>query len=178
MTTAPRCGDGAVACGNAIAATNSAWNCGSVAVSIFTTARAALSISSRACIDSNARTAPAPAALPTERTASTGAVGNEAEHERVERVDVSTERAGQPHVVQRLDAGVAHQQVDAGTQRSLRQLDGPHVVLGDRQLGRLGAVEHVAERAIVGDDVRARVDHLAADHTLTIDDASRGTSRR
>ena len=65
----------AVAYGNAIAATNSSWKRGSVAVSIFTTSRTASSISARRARDSSAYTAPAPAALPTERTRSTGQSG-------------------------------------------------------------------------------------------------------
>src|SRR3954452_1950081 len=75
VTAPARFGVGAVACGNAIAETNSCWNCGSVAVSILMTARAEAFNSVRASIESSARTAPAPAALPTERTALTGASG-------------------------------------------------------------------------------------------------------
>ena len=61
-------GIGAVACGIAIAATNSSWNLGSVAVSILTTSRTACSISARSRRESSACTAPVPAALPTART--------------------------------------------------------------------------------------------------------------
>ena len=84
-----------------------------------------------------------------------GRIGHQTEHECVERIDVGAERAGQSHVAERIDTGVTHQQIDAGAQRGLRQLDRAHVVLGDRQLDGVGAMQHVAERAIVGDDVRA-----------------------
>ncbi len=169
VTTAPRFGDGAVACGKAIAATNSSWNCGSVAVSILITARAAASSSARACIESSARTAPAPAAFPTDRTAVEGRVGYETEHQGVQRIDVGAERAGQAHVAQRFDTGVAHQQFDPGAQGCLGELDGAHVVLGDRQLDLVRAVQHVAEGAVVGDDVRAGRRCFAANDALRID---------
>ena len=78
------------------------------------------------------------------------AVGDEAEHERVERVDVAAERAGEPDrvdVVQRCQPGVVHQQPHAGVQRGLGELDRAHVVLGDAQLGSTVArlVQHVGE---------------------------------
>src|SRR5205814_6265559 len=53
--------------GKPMARTKCAWNAGSIAVSIFTIRRVTLAISSRAARDSNARTAPPPAALPTLR---------------------------------------------------------------------------------------------------------------
>ena len=132
-----RCGVGAVACGNAIAATNSSWKRGSVAVSILTTSRTRPAPSRRAASrDSSACTAPVPAALPTARTRVERAVGNQTEHHRVQRIDMGAERTGEPDVVDRRDAGVFDQQVDTGPQRRLGQLDRPHVVLGDRDRGR------------------------------------------
>ena len=50
-----------------IARTKCAWNAGSIAVSILTIRRATSAASCRAAPDSSARTAPAPAALPTLR---------------------------------------------------------------------------------------------------------------
>ena len=46
--------------------------------------------------------------------------------------------------VERLDAGVIHQQPHAGVERRLRELDRPHVVLGDRSSRRLAVVQDVA----------------------------------
>ena len=62
------------------------------------------------------------------------AVGHQPEHHRVQRVDVRAERPGQADVGRRRSTGVLEQQVDAGAQRGLGELDGADVVLGDRQL--------------------------------------------
>ena len=70
-----RFGHGAYAWGNAMAAINKSWNRGSVAVSILVTLRTAVSISRRWMRDNRVFTAPAPAALPTERTPVTGQSG-------------------------------------------------------------------------------------------------------
>ena len=62
-TTAPRCGNGAVLCGNAIASTKCCWKRGSTAVSIFSTRRTTPSISVRAAPDSSAMSAPVPGGI-------------------------------------------------------------------------------------------------------------------
>ena len=67
--------------------------------------------------------APVPAALPAAVTLRRVAVGDEAEHQRVHRVDVGAERAGQPDPVDGLDPELVHQQAAAGVQRRLRELD-------------------------------------------------------
>ena len=131
-TSCPRCGLGAVACGNAIAATNSSWKRGSVAVSIFTTSRTACSISARSVarqqrLHGTGARRVADGADTVER-----AVGHEPEHHRVERVDVGAERSGEPDVGDLGVAGVLDEQVDAGPQRGLGELDRAHVVLRDR----------------------------------------------
>ena len=65
---------------------------------------------------------------------STRAVGHEAEHHRVAPGRCGAERAGEADVgAASVKPGVLHEQVDAGAQRGLGQLDGAHVVLGDRQ---------------------------------------------
>ena len=102
------------------------------------------------------------------------AVGEEAEHERVERVDVAAERAGQPDradVVQRRQPGVVHQQPHAGLQRGLGQLDGAHVVLGDAQRGSTVArlVQHVGEDAAVLDDPRRARGQRAVDGAVGVE---------
>ena len=81
-----------------MAATNSSWNLGSVAVSIFTTSRAAVSISC-ACGSRQQRVYGACAGRVADRPhAFERAVGHQAEHDGVDRVDVGPERAGQSDV--------------------------------------------------------------------------------
>ena len=132
VTTADRCGDGAVACGNAMAATNCAWKSGLGGRLDLHDRRARRPPSrARAATDSSARTAPAPAALPTERTRSTGQSGTRPS------TSAYTGSMWLPNApASRMscdlgDAGVLEQQLDAGAQRGLGQLDGAHVVLGD-----------------------------------------------
>ena len=158
-----------MACGSAIAATNSSWNRGSVAVSILMTRRTAASISARSRRDSRARTAPAPAALPTERTPSTGQSGTRPSTIAWTRVDVGAERAGEADVGDRRRPGVLDEQVDAGAQRGLGELDRAHVVLRDRQLRVAGGVQHVRERPAVGDDAIRPRRHLAGDRAVGVD---------
>ena len=82
------------------------------------------------------------------------AVRDEPEDHRVERVDLAAERAGQPHLVDRVAPELVHQQPRTGVERGLGELDRAHVVLGDDDpraaIGRL--VEDVAE----GPTVRRR----------------------
>ena len=80
------------------------------------------------------------------------AVGNEPEDHRVQRVDVCSERAGEPDVGDGRVAGVLEQQVDTGAERGFGELHRPHVVLRDRKLGAVVAVEDVAVRPPVGHD--------------------------
>ena len=132
-TTAARCGKAAVLCGKAIASTKCSWKRGSTAVSIFSTRRTTPSISVRAAPDSSAMSAPVPAALPADRTWARSQSGIEPEDHRVDRVDLAAERAGQPDLVDRVDAELVHQQPDAGVERGLGELDGADVVLGDER---------------------------------------------
>ena len=106
------------------------------AVSIFSTRRTTSSISARAARFSSAIRAPVPAALPADVTCSGIAVGHQAQDQRVHRVDVRAERAGQADAVDGLDAQVVHQQPAPGVERRLRQLDLPDVVLRDDQARR------------------------------------------
>ena len=59
------------------------------------------------------------------------AVGNHAEHHRVLDVDMTAEGARKADPVDLLGAQVLHQQLDAGIQRGLRELNRAHVVLRD-----------------------------------------------
>ncbi len=106
-------------------------------------------------------------ANPVER-----AVGHEPEHECVQRIDVGAEGTGKADVGERRIAGVLHEQVDAGPQGGLGELDRAHVVLGDRD-PRRGIVriapEHVCERATVGDDARRARRQLALHHSVGVD---------
>ena len=61
------------------------------------------------------------------------AVGDQPEDHRVGRVDLAAERAGEPDLVDLVDAELVHQQPDARVQRGLGELDRPDVVLGDRR---------------------------------------------
>ena len=110
------------------------------------------------------------------------AVGDEPEDHRVDRVDLAPEGAGQPDLVELVDGELVHQQPDARIQRSLGQLDRPHVVLGDGDarprpsgvttgVGIVALVEDVAERATVGDDPRRPCRQPAVDDAVLGDDA-------
>ena len=142
-----------------------------MAVSIFVTPRTVSSISARSSRESRARTAPAPAALPTERTPSTGVLRHQAEHHRPHRVDVRAERAGQTDVADRRVAGVLDEQLDARPQRRLGELDRAHVVLRDHQARII--VQHVGERPPIGDDPSSTCGQLAADGAVGVDDPRR-----
>ena len=140
---------------------SAAWNRGSTAVSIFSTVRTTRSISRRASPESSAISAPVPAAFPAGADAVQGRVGDEPEHERVERVDLAPERAGELDPVDRLDPEVVHQESRSRVERGLGELDRADVVLGDRRRGdagrprrcrdppRAALVEHVRERPAV-----------------------------
>jgi hypothetical protein len=86
-------------------------------------------------------------------------VRDQPEDHRVEGVDLAAERPGEANLVDLIDAGVVHQQPDAGVQRGLRELDRPDVVLGDDDPGPAvggAVVEDVRERPTVGDDALRR----------------------
>ena len=151
VTTRSRFGLGAVRFGKASASTKCSWKRGSSAVSTFVVRRTTASISRRADPDRRQMRAPVPAALPTPPHAVEVAVGDEPEHHRVERVDVAAEGTREPDLVDRLDAGVVHQQARAGIGGGLRELDGPHVRLRDED-PRRAFVEDVGERPALGDD--------------------------
>src|SRR5262245_29898926 len=70
-----------------------------------------------------------PGGVPGRRDSLGVAVGDEAENERMDRVDVGPERAREPYPVHALDPVVLHEQRTARVERSLRELDLAHVVL-------------------------------------------------
>ena len=104
------------------------------------------------------------------------AVGDQPEDHRVERVDLAAERAGEPDLLDCVDAGVVHQQADPRVEGGLGELDRAHVVLGDQQarpavdLG-VAVVQHVGERPSVGDDPRRSLDEPPVDDPVRGDDA-------
>ncbi len=61
-------------------------------------------------------------------------VRDQAQDHRVQRIDVRAERAGQHDTVYLLEAVLSHQQLGAGVQRGLGQLDRAHVVGVDDDL--------------------------------------------
>ena len=71
----------------------------------------------------------------------------------MEWVDLAAEGAGQPDLVDGLDAQVVHEQPDAGIEGGLGELDGADVVLG-HQDARRAVVQQVAEGPPIGDDAR------------------------
>ena len=133
-------GDGACGAGNARASTKCSWKRGSTAVSIFSTRRVTSSISRR-CGRQQRDERAGPGGVAGGLHAVEVAVGDEPEDHRVERVDLAAERAGEPDLVDGLDAGVVHQQARAGVERGLGELDRADVVLGDEdaRLARRGA---------------------------------------
>ena len=116
-----------------IASTKCAWNFGSIAVSIFSTRRTSSSMVRREALSSSAMRAPVPAALPAEATCDRSQSGIMPSTMRVLDVDVAAERAGQADAIDVIGAQVLHQQLDAGVQGGLGELDGAHVVLRDLQ---------------------------------------------
>ena len=78
--------------------------------------------------------APVPAALPTPATLSSGQSGIRPDHHGVFRIDVGAEGAGELDAVDMLDAQLVHQQLRAGIERRLGELDGAHVGLQDADL--------------------------------------------
>ena len=170
VTTARSRAYGSVSCGIAIAPTKCSWKRGSIAVSIFSTRRTTSSISARAARLSSAIRAPVPAALPARGDAGRVAVGDEPEHQRVDRVDVAAERAGEADPVDVVDPVVLHQQRAARVERGLRELDLAHVVLGDRRARarrRGGRTRTCGRRGRSGACGRER----AVDHAVGREDA-------
>ena len=76
------------------------------------------------------------------------AIGNEAEDHRIFDIDMAAEGAGQPDAIDLVDAELVHQEPRAGIERGLGELDGTHVVLGDRDKG-LALAHHIAEGSLV-----------------------------
>jgi hypothetical protein len=66
---------------------------------------------------------------------------------------------------------VLEQQVDAGAQRCLGQLDGAHVVLGDGETHTVRLVHDVAEGAAVLDDAIGALGEVALHDAVGVDDA-------
>ena len=77
------------------------------------------------------------------------AVRHEAEHERVDRVDVCPERACEADAIDCLDPVALHQQRTTRVERRLGQLNLADVVLGDDELG-LAPPQDIGERAAIG----------------------------
>ena len=90
--------------------------------------------------------APVPAALPAERDVVERAVGDEAEDHRVFHVDVAAEGAGKDDALDLVDAVVVHEQLHAGIERRLGELDGADVGLGDHD-ARLALADDIGEGA-------------------------------
>ena len=76
------------------------------------------------------------------------AIGDQAQDHRIFHVDMAAEGAGEPDAVDLVDAELVHQQPRAGIERRLGQLDGAHVILGDRDQ-RLAVAHHIGEGAAV-----------------------------
>ena len=115
-----------------MAATNSAWKSGSIAVSTFSMPRATRSISARAARLRRAIRAPVPAALPALADLVEVAVGDHAERHGVDGVDVRAEGAGERDPVGRRAAAL-DQELRPGVERGLGELDGAHVGLVDQE---------------------------------------------
>ena len=77
------------------------------------------------------------------------AIGDQAQHHGVFRIDEGAEGAGEADAVDMVDALLFHQQLDAGIERRLGELDGAHVVLGDGD-ARLAFLQQIGEGAAVG----------------------------
>jgi hypothetical protein len=153
---------GSTSWGIAIAFTKCSWKRGSTAVSIFSTRPDdVLDLGARAAVQQR-DTRPGPCGVARRRHALGVAVGDEPEDERVHRVDVRPERAGESDPIDPLDPVVLHEQRAAGVERSLGELDLAHVVLRDHELG-LAAPEDVRERAPVRDDPRGALGERAVD---------------
>ena len=73
------------------------------------------------------------------------AIGNEAERHRIERIDVAAEGAGERDALRR-GAGALHEQLRAGIERGLGELDRAHVGLIDEK-PRRALVQHISEGA-------------------------------
>ncbi len=98
-------GTAAVRCGNAIASTKCSWKRGSTAVSIFSTRRTTrLDLAPGGARQQRDQRAGARRRCRPSATRSRSQSGIEPEDHRVERVDLAAERAGQPDLVDRLDA--------------------------------------------------------------------------
>ena len=133
----------------------------------------------RAARFSRAMRAPVPAALPALVTCPGAQSGHEAQHECVQRVDVRTERAGEPDAIDRLDPEGIHQQAASRVERPLGELDLAHIVLGDDEARRArGVVHHVGEGAVVGLDALAACGQRPVDHPVGGDRPRRGTAPR
>ena len=149
--------------------------------------RRSASISSRAAPDSSARIAPEPAALPTERTLSTGQSGTSP------RTSAYSGSMCAPNAPASRTSSISskpacsQQQLDPGAQRSLGQLDGAHVVLGDASRSACpgavggtgyGLADHIGERPPVGHDPRRALRRAVRSNVPSVRSGRRGTARR
>ena len=79
--------------------------------------------------------------------------------------------AGQPDPVDVIGSHVLHQEFDAGIQGGLRELDGPHVVLGDLQ-GHRALMNDIAESPAGWHDAVAARGQLSIHDAILVDDAA------
>ena len=93
------------------------------------------------------------------------AIRNQAEHERVHRIDAVAERTGEPDPVDMVDPVALAQQHAARVERRLRELDLADVVLGHGQQW-LSVGDDVREGAAVGDDPRRPGRERAVDRAV------------
>ena len=101
--------------------------------STYSTSRRMDWASARSRSDSAAIFAPSPATLPADTIRGQGDPRHEADPHRAQRRQVGAEAPGQQHLrdVLGLDAQLAQQDVPAGGDRSLGELQLPHVALGE-----------------------------------------------
>ena len=131
-----------------MALTKCSWNFGSSAVSTFSIRRTTSAISrARAGVEKGDPRAGAGGVADgadlVER-----AVRDETEGHRVFHVDVAAEGAGKADRVDVVDAVAVEEQLDAGIERGLGELDGAHVGLGHAD-PRLAVADEIAEGAAV-----------------------------
>ena len=118
--------------GNAIAATKWRWKAGSIAVSIFSILLTTPSISARDGEVEQGDAGAGSRSVAGARDLGEVAVGDEAERHRIKGVDVAAEGAGEGDALGR-GAGALDEQLGAGVERGLGELDRAHVGLVDEE---------------------------------------------
>ena len=115
--------------------------------------------------------APVPAALPAEPTLAEVAIGNHAEHHRVLDVDVAAERAGKPDAIDaaRCRARSISSRMPAYSAAFASWIARTSFCV---MLHRhVAAMQHIRERAVVGDDAIAARRDAPVDDAVLVDDA-------